>query len=80
VVLQYYGRCNLKFLFFLEFVLVRANFETVTTPLPVTLPASGFYTTNARFVAFLSTFARPAQQPEVLLPGNDIQDPTTAAS
>ena len=33
------------------------------------------YTTNARFVAFLGTFARPAQQ--VWLPGNDIQDPTT---
>ena len=33
------------------------------------------YTTNARFVAFLGTFARPAQ--EVWLPGNDIQDPTT---
>ena len=33
------------------------------------------YTTNARFVAFLGTFARPAQQ--VWLPGNDIQDPNT---
>ena len=33
------------------------------------------YTTNARFVAFLGTFARPSQ--EVWLPGNDIQDPTT---
>ena len=33
------------------------------------------YTTNARFVAFLGTFARPAQQ--VWLPGNDIQDRTT---
>ena len=33
------------------------------------------YTTNARFVAFLGTFARPAQQ--IWLPGNDIQDPTT---
>ena len=33
------------------------------------------YTTNARFVAFMGTFARPAQQ--VWLPGNDIQDPTT---
>ena len=33
------------------------------------------YTTNARFVAFLGTFARPAQQ--VWLPGNDLQDPTT---
>ena len=33
------------------------------------------YTTNARFVAFLGTFARPAQ--EVWLPGNDIPDPTT---
>jgi hypothetical protein len=33
------------------------------------------YTTNARFVAFLGTFAHPAQQ--VWLPGNDIQDPTT---
>jgi len=33
------------------------------------------YTTNARFVAFLGTFARPVQQ--VWLPGNDIQDPTT---
>ena len=33
------------------------------------------YTTNSRFVAFLGTFARPAQ--EVWLPGNDIQDPTT---
>ena len=30
---------------------------------------------HARFVAFLGTFARPAQQ--VWLPGNDIQDPTT---
>jgi hypothetical protein len=28
-----------------------------------------------RFVAFLGTFARPAQQ--VWLTGNDIQDPTT---
>ena len=28
------------------------------------------YTTNARFVAFLGTFARPAQ--EVWLPGNDV--------
>ena len=33
------------------------------------------YTTNTRFVAFLGTFDRPAQ--EVWLPGNDIQDPTT---
>ena len=33
------------------------------------------YTTNARCVAFLGTFARPAQ--EVWLPGNYIQDPTT---
>jgi hypothetical protein len=33
------------------------------------------YTTNAKFVAFLGTFARPAQR--VWLPGNDIQDPTT---
>ena len=32
-------------------------------------------TTNARFVAFLYTFARPAQ--EVWLPGNDLQDPAT---
>ena len=32
------------------------------------------YTTNARFVAFLGTFARPAQ--EVWLPGNDL-DPAT---
>jgi hypothetical protein len=31
------------------------------------------YTTNARVVAFLGTFARPAQQ--VWLPGNDLQDP-----
>jgi hypothetical protein len=33
------------------------------------------YTTNARFVAFLVTFARPSQQ--VWLPGNDIQDPSS---
>jgi len=33
------------------------------------------YTTNAHFVAFLGTFARPDQ--EVWLPGNDLQDPTT---
>jgi hypothetical protein len=33
------------------------------------------YTTNARFVAFLGTFARPAQQ--VWLPGNDLQDPSS---
>jgi hypothetical protein len=33
------------------------------------------YTTNARFIAFLGTFARPAQQ--VWLPGNDLQDPNT---
>ena len=33
------------------------------------------YTTKARFVVFLGTFARPAQ--EVWLPGNNIQDPTT---
>ena len=33
------------------------------------------YTTNARFVAFLGTFACPAQQ--VWLPGNDLQDPVT---
>ena len=33
------------------------------------------YTTNARFVAFLGTFACPAQQ--VWLPGNDLQDPTS---
>jgi hypothetical protein len=33
------------------------------------------YTTNARFVAFLGTFACPAQQ--VWLPGNDLQDPAT---
>ena len=33
------------------------------------------YATNARFVAFLGTFARPAQ--EVWLPGNDLQDPAT---
>jgi hypothetical protein len=32
-------------------------------------------TTNARFVAFLGTFASPAQQ--VWLPGNDLQDPAT---
>ncbi len=40
--------------------------------------AASLYTTNvinARFVAFLCTFARPAQQ--VWLPGNDIQDPST---
>ena len=33
------------------------------------------YATNARFVAFLGTFARPDQ--EVWLPGNDLQDPAT---
>jgi hypothetical protein len=33
------------------------------------------YTTNTRFVAFLGTFARPAQQ--VWLPGNDLQDPSS---
>jgi hypothetical protein len=33
------------------------------------------YTTNARFVAFLDTFARPAQQ--VWLSGNDLQDPSS---
>jgi hypothetical protein len=33
------------------------------------------YTTNVRFVAFLGTFARPAQQ--VWLPGNDLQDPSS---
>jgi hypothetical protein len=33
------------------------------------------YATNARFVAFLGTFARPAQ--EVWLPGNDLHDPAT---
>jgi hypothetical protein len=33
------------------------------------------YTTNARFVAFLGTFACPAQQ--VWLQGNDLQDPAT---
>jgi hypothetical protein len=33
------------------------------------------YTTNARFFAFLGTFAFPAQQ--VWLPGNDHQDPAT---
>jgi hypothetical protein len=33
------------------------------------------YTTNARFVAFLGTFARPAQQ--IWLPGNDLQDPSS---
>ena len=33
------------------------------------------YTTNARFVAFLGTFARTAQQ--VWLAGNDIQDPSS---
>jgi hypothetical protein len=33
------------------------------------------YTTNARFVAFLGTFACPAQQ--VWLPGNDLHDPAT---
>jgi len=32
-------------------------------------------TTNSRFVAFLGTFARPAQQ--VWLPGNDLHDPST---
>jgi hypothetical protein len=33
------------------------------------------YTTNARFVAFLGTFACLAQQ--VWLPGNNLQDPKT---
>ena len=33
------------------------------------------YTTNARFVAFLGTFACPAQQ--VWLPGSELQDPTS---
>ena len=33
------------------------------------------YTTNARFVAFLGTFALPAQQ--VWLPGNELNDPST---
>jgi hypothetical protein len=33
------------------------------------------YATNARFVTFLCTFARPAQ--EVWLPGNDLHDPAT---
>ena len=33
------------------------------------------YTTNARFVAFLGTFARPA--PQVWLPGNYLQDPSS---
>jgi hypothetical protein len=33
------------------------------------------YTTNARFVAFLGTFACPCQQ--VWLQGNDLQDPAT---
>ena len=33
------------------------------------------YTTNARFVAFLGTFALPAQQ--AWLPGNELNDPST---
>ena len=33
------------------------------------------YATNARFVVFLGTFSRPAQ--EVWLQGNDFQDPAT---
>jgi hypothetical protein len=33
------------------------------------------YTTNVRFVVFLGTFARPAQQ--VWLPGNNLQDPSS---
>jgi hypothetical protein len=33
------------------------------------------YATNARFVIFLGTFARPDQ--EVWLPGNDLHDPAT---
>jgi hypothetical protein len=33
------------------------------------------HTTNARFVAFLGTFACPAQQ--VWMPGNDLKDPAT---
>jgi hypothetical protein len=33
------------------------------------------YTTNARIIAFLGTFACPAQQ--VWLPGNNLQDPAT---
>jgi hypothetical protein len=36
---------------------------------------AALYTTNARSVAFLATFACPAQQ--VWLPGNDLQDPAT---
>jgi hypothetical protein len=42
--------------------------NTITTLAPS-------YTTNARFVAFLVTFACPAQQ--VWLPGNDFQDSAT---
>ena len=42
---------------------------------PTTPRHATSYTTNARFVAFLGTFARPAQQ--VWLPGNDLQDPTS---
>jgi hypothetical protein len=38
-------------------------------------PARCVVTTNARVVAFLGTFACPAQQ--VWLPGNDLQDPST---
>jgi hypothetical protein len=33
------------------------------------------YATNARFVVFLGTFARPAQ--EVWLPANNLHDPAT---
>ena len=36
---------------------------------------AALYTTNARFVALVGTFARPAQQ--VWLPGNDLQNPAT---
>ena len=45
--------------------------KSPTTPSLVT----PHHTTNARFVAFLGTFARPAQQ--VWLPGNDLQDPSS---
>ena len=36
---------------------------------------AALYTTDARFVALVGTFARPAQQ--VWLPGNDLQNPAT---
>jgi hypothetical protein len=70
-----YKKCNLQDSAWVDMCLHESHEGGFDVPNNTISRHAAAYATNARFVAFLGTYARPAQ--EVWLPGNDLHDPAT---